>query len=140
MDIGILKSLMEDGQKLFRAVSREIKVSPPTIKARYDHPVNMALIRSVKPEIGLSRVNRKDKSGFGTLESLKTQENHFHADLEGLDIKLKCEFCSDPIHGKAKVLRFADFERFFCCTQCRPSYNEKHSSLIELLKEQCRKH
>jgi DNA-binding Lrp family transcriptional regulator len=55
-DIAILKSLMEDGRKSFRAVSREIKVSTPTVKSRYERLVNIGLIKSVKPEIDLSKV------------------------------------------------------------------------------------
>ncbi|MEP0824151.1 MAG: AsnC family protein, partial [Nitrososphaera sp.] len=35
-DVAILKSLMEDGRKSFRAISREIKVSTPTVKSRYE--------------------------------------------------------------------------------------------------------
>ncbi|HEX6067224.1 MAG TPA: AsnC family protein, partial [Nitrososphaera sp.] len=35
-DVAILKSLMQDGRKSFRAISREIDVSTPTVKARYE--------------------------------------------------------------------------------------------------------
>jgi DNA-binding Lrp family transcriptional regulator len=55
--MAILKSLIEDGRKSFRAVSREIKVSTPTVKARYDRLVNMGLVKSVKPEIDLSKID-----------------------------------------------------------------------------------
>jgi len=139
-DVAVLKSLMEDGRKSFRAISREIKVSTPTVKARYERLVNMGLIKSVKPEIDLSKVDRKSQSELGdTLESLKKQKKHFHVYVEGLNVKLKCEFCGGPIHGKPKVLKFANFERFFCCIQCRASYKEKHSGRIEMLKEQYKK-
>jgi DNA-binding Lrp family transcriptional regulator len=139
-DVDIVKSLMEDGRKSFRAISREIKVSAPTIKARYERLVNMGLIKSIKPEIDMSKVDRKSKSEFGdTLESLTKRKKHFHVYVEGLKVKLKCEFCGGPIHGKPKVLRFANFERFFCCTQCRASYKDKHAGRIEMLKEQYRK-
>ncbi len=50
-DVSILKSLMEDGRKSFCAISREIKVSTPTVKARYDRLVKMWLVKSVKPKI-----------------------------------------------------------------------------------------
>ena len=139
-DVAILKSLMEDGRKSFRAVSREIKISTPTVKARYERLVNMGLIKSVKPEIDLSKVGKKSKGDLGgALESLKKQKKHFHVYVEGLNVKLKCEFCGGPIHGKPKVLKFANFERFFCCTQCRASYKDKHAGRIEMLKEQHRK-
>ena len=131
---------MEDGRKSFRAISREVKVSTPTVKARYERLLNIGLIKSVKPEIDLSKIDRKSKSDLGdTLQPLKKQKKHFHVYVEGLNIKLKCEFCEGPIHGKPKVLKFANFERFFCCTQCRASYKEKHGGRIEMLKEQYRK-
>jgi len=130
---------MEDGRKSFRAISRETKVSTPTVKARYERLVNMGLIKSVKPEIDLSKVDKGSKDALQPLESLKKQKKHFHVYIEGLKVKLKCEFCRGPIHGKPKVLKFANFERFFCCTQCRASYKDKHSGRIEMLKEQYRK-
>ena len=139
-DVVILKSLMEDGRKSFRAISRETKVSTPTVKARYERLVNMGLIKSVKPEIDLSKVDKGSKDALQPLESLKKQKKHFHVYIEGLKVKLKCEFCRGPINGKPKVLKFANFERFFCCTQCRASYKDKHSGRIEMLKEQYRKH
>ncbi|HEY3094169.1 MAG TPA: AsnC family transcriptional regulator [Nitrososphaera sp.] len=136
-DVAIVKSLLDDGRKSFRAISREIKVSTPTVKARYERLVNMGLIKSIKPEIDTSKVDIKSRSEFGdTLESLKKQKRHFHVYVEGLKVKLKCEFCGGPVHGKPKVLRFANFERFFCCTQCRASYKDKHAGRIEVLKEQ----
>jgi DNA-binding Lrp family transcriptional regulator len=139
-DVAIVKSLMEDGRKSFRAISREIKVSTPTVKVRYERLVNMGLIKSIKPEIDLSKVDRKSKNEFDdTLESLKKQKKHFHVYVEGLKVKLKCEFCGGPIHGKPKVLKFANFERFFCCTQCRASYKDKHGGRIEMLKERYKK-
>jgi len=140
IDLAILNSLMEDGRKSFRAISREIKVSTPTIQARYARLVNIGLIKGIKPEIDLSKVDRKSKNDLGdTLQSLKKQKKHFHIFVEGLNVKLKCEFCGGPIHGKPKVLKFANFERFFCCTQCRATYKEKHSGRIEMLKEQFKK-
>ena len=138
-DIAILRSLMEDGRKSFRAISREINISTPTVKARYERLVNMGLIKSVKPEIDLSKVDKGSKDSLQPLESLKRQKKHFHVCIEGLKVKLKCEFCRGPIHGKPKVLKFAGFERFFCCTQCRASHKDKHSGRIEMLKEQYRK-
>lgn len=136
-DIAILKSLMADGRKSFRAISREIKKSTPTVKARYERLVNMGLIKSVRPEIDLSKIDRKSESG-GALQELKKQK-HFHLQVDNLKVKLKCDFCGGPVHGKPKVLKFASLERFFCCTQCRASYKEKHGGRIEMLKEQYRK-
>jgi DNA-binding Lrp family transcriptional regulator len=96
-DIAILKSLMEDGRKSFRAISREIKVStPPTVKSRYERLVNIGLTRSVKPEIDLSKVTRgKKKSQFfgggegeETIKQLEEQKKHFHVEVvENMKVK-----------------------------------------------------
>lgn len=139
-DVAILKSLMEDGRKSFRAVSREIKVSTPTVKARYERLVSIGLIKAVRPELDLSKVDRSANRDLDArIESLRTQKKHFHVYVEGLKVKLKCDFCGGPVHDKPKVLKFANIQRFFCCTECRASYKEKHGSRIEMLKEQHKK-
>jgi Lrp/AsnC family leucine-responsive transcriptional regulator len=131
---------MEDGRKSFRAISREIKVSAPTVKARYERLVNIGLIRSVRPEIDISRISRRSKKEYGKqLENLRRQGKHFHLKVQGLSVRLKCEFCGGPIHDRPKVLKFAGFERFFCCSQCKVSYKDKYGGRIEMLEEQYRK-
>jgi hypothetical protein len=42
-------------------------------------------------------------------------------------VKALCEYCGGPINGKAKVLEFANFQRFFCCIGCKNNYREKHA-------------
>jgi len=139
-DLAILRSLIEDGRKSFRAISREIKVSAPTVKARYELLVNMGLITSVKPEIDMSKVGRTSRKEYGkTLELLKKEGRHFHLSDKGLSVRMKCEFCGGLIHYKPKVLRFANYERFFCCNTCRSSYKDRHGGRIEMIKERYRK-
>jgi DNA-binding Lrp family transcriptional regulator len=137
-DVAILKSLMEDGRKSYRAISRKIKVSTPTVKSRYERLVNIGLIESVKPEIDLSKVNREKKNQFfgeETIKLLEEQKKHFHVKVvEGMKVNMQCEYCGGPIHGKPKVLEFANFERFFCCTGCKNHYKEKHEGRIRSLK------
>ena len=128
-DVAILKSLMQDGRKSFRAVSREIKVSTPTVKARYERLVNMGLIKSVKPEIDVSKIDASRRNEF----KAKSQKQ---PKLEGLKVKMQCEFCGGPIHGKPRVLKFANMERFFCCMACKSGYKEKHGGRIQSLIEQ----
>jgi DNA-binding Lrp family transcriptional regulator len=140
-DIAILKSLMEDGRKSFRAISREIKVSTPTVKSRYERLVNIGLIKSVKPEIDLSKVNREKKSQFfgeETIKQLAQQKKHFHVKIENMKVKMQCEYCGGPINAKPKVLEFANFQRFFCCIGCKNSYREKHAGRIRSIVEQYR--
>lgn len=131
-DVAILKSLMEDGRKSFRAISRELSVSTPTVKARYERLVNMGLIKSVRPEIDIAKIDSSRKA------ELAAPKRHFHVPVEGLKVKMVCEFCGGPINGKPKVLKFANFERFFCCTTCRSNYREKHDGRIQSLVEQHR--
>jgi DNA-binding Lrp family transcriptional regulator len=141
MDIAILKSLMEDGRKSFRAISRKIKVSTPTVKSRYERLINMGLIKSVKPEIDLSKVNRRGKKksqffGEETIKQLEEQKKHFHVKVENMKVKMQCEYCGGPINSKPKVLEFANFQRFFCCIGCKNNYKEKHAGRIQSIVEQ----
>lgn len=139
-DVAILKSLMEDGRKSFRAISREIKVSAPTVKARYERLVNIGLIKAIRPEIDLSKIDRKKGKTGDMFQELRNQRKHFHVRVGGgMKVKLKCDFCGGPVQGKPHVLRFAKFERFFCCVQCRASYKEKYGRRIEMLKKQSQK-
>jgi len=85
LSAAILKSLMEDGRKSFRAIPRELKVSTPTIKSRYERLVNMGLIKPVKPEIDLSKVDREKKNlffGEETIKRLAKQKKHFHVKVD----------------------------------------------------------
>jgi DNA-binding Lrp family transcriptional regulator len=139
-DVAILKSLMKDGRKSFRAISRETKVSTPTVKSRYDRLVNIGLIKSVKPEIDLSKVDtRKKNQVFGeeeTIEQLEEQKKIFHVKVENMKVKIQCEYCGGPIHAKPKVLVFANLQRFFCCIGCKNHYKEKHEGRIRSIVEQ----
>ncbi len=123
---------MKDGRKSFRAISREIKVSTPTVKARYERLVNVGLIKSVRPEIDISKLDKKIERKI--VQESKNQGKQIRLNVDGLMIKLDCEFCGGPIHEKPHVLKFANFERFFCCTQCRAAYKEKHRGRIEMLE------
>jgi DNA-binding Lrp family transcriptional regulator len=139
-DIAILKSLMEDGRKSFRAISREIRVSTPTVKSRYERLVNIGLIKSVKPEIDLSKVGSPKKNQFfgeETIKQLEQQKKHFHVKVEkNMKVKMQCEYCGGPIHAKPKVLEFANFQRFFCCIGCKNNYREKYAGRIQSIVEQ----
>ena len=50
-DVSILESLLEDGRKSFREISRETGITTPTVKARFTRLVNVGLIKSVSPII-----------------------------------------------------------------------------------------
>jgi DNA-binding Lrp family transcriptional regulator len=121
------------------ALSREIRVSTPTVKSRYERLVNIGLIKSVKPDIDLFKVySRKKNQSFGeeTIKQLEKQKKHFHAKVENMKVKMQCEYCGGPIHAKPKLLEFANFQRFFCCAGCKNHYKEKHEGRIRSIVEQ----
>lgn len=61
IDIAILKALMEDGRKSFRQISREIRISTPTVKARFEQMVDRGLIKAISPVLDLRKV-KDDKT------------------------------------------------------------------------------
>ena len=116
IDIAILKSLMENGRKSFRAISREIIISTPTVKSRYERLVNIGLIKSVKSEIDLSKVDKGKQSNvfeYETIKELEKQKKHFHVKLDkNMKVKMQCEYCGGPIHAEPKILSLQTFRAF----------------------------
>jgi Lrp/AsnC family leucine-responsive transcriptional regulator len=156
-DVSILKSLLKDGRKSFREISRETGITTPTVKARFNRLVNVGFIKSVspildfdivernvvKPELekgnnGNSRVienedKNKKKKQYNNQQQEQLQDTKFRI-KKGIKIKLDCEFCKGPITGNPHVFRFANYERFFCCTACMSGYKQKYSGRIESIK------
>jgi Lrp/AsnC family leucine-responsive transcriptional regulator len=131
-DYAILESLNKDGRKSFRQISRETKVSTPTVKARYERLVNIGLIKAVLPIIDFGKLENKTGIMLDNIRS-KTIKNHNVKITKGLLVKMSCDYCKGPVHGKPSILKFANFERFFCCTSCRGLYKEKYKGRIEKL-------
>jgi len=125
-DTAIINSLMEDGRKSFRQISREIDVSTPTVKDRFQKLVNMGLIKSVTPVLDTSKL--KNNSGI-KLQSNKKIKN-------GMSVNLDCDYCGGQINGTPKILKFANIERFLCCNGCKTHYKEKYKGRIESLTEE----
>jgi hypothetical protein len=68
------------------------------------------------------------------LQSTKNKREELENNMtKGIGIQLKYDFCRDPISGKMHVFKFSNFERFFCCTECRSAYKKKYSGRIEAL-------
>lgn len=128
-DIAILKLLKKNGRKSFRQISREIKISVPTIIARYNRLVNVGLIKSVSVVLDLDKIEQSGlKNQFAAETAYKARQVN-----RGTRIALECDFCHGPISGKPVMLKFANYERYLCCTGCRKSYKEKYKSRIEAL-------
>ncbi|HEX7209264.1 MAG TPA: winged helix-turn-helix transcriptional regulator [Nitrososphaeraceae archaeon] len=159
-DILILKSLLKDGRKSFREISRETGITTPTVKARFSRLVNVGFIKSVSPIFDFDMVERenilrptlKDEQNKGEDSRAKEDENRRNNNnysrinpqqqqqdgrlkiKKGLKIKLDCEFCKGPITSHPHVFRFANYERFFCCTGCMSGYKQKYAGRIESIK------
>ena len=133
VDIAILESLVKDGRKSFNQISREIKVSTPTIKTRYDRLVSAGLIKAVTLDLDFGALETKTGK---RLENLKRNaiKNHDIKLDKGMAVKISCEYCKGPVDNKPSILKFGSFERFFCCTSCRSLYKEKYGTKIRALE------
>jgi DNA-binding Lrp family transcriptional regulator len=134
IDIAIIESLLKDGRKSFRQISREIKVSTPTVQARYERLVNVGLIKSVSPIIDLGMLENKTEKHIEKIKS-KSMKKHDVKITKNMILKMKCDLCKGPISDKPHVLKIANFERFFCCTSCRSLYKEKYKGRIDALNQ-----
>lgn len=157
IDISILKSILEDGRKSFRQISRDTGITTPTVKARYERLVNVGFIKGVLPVFDFEKVvesNGDEKNNLVQLDDLKQTANKrksinkstLNSNLKkeindiqkrissGLTINIVCDFCEGPVFGKPKILKFANIERFFCCTSCKSGYSQKYRGRIESIK------
>jgi DNA-binding Lrp family transcriptional regulator len=131
-DISILKSLFKDGRKSFRQVSRETGITTPTVKARFERLVNVGFIKSVAPIIDFGKI--ENNMPISELQAYgRTQ--HQKKIKEGTKIVLDCDFCQGSITGDLHVLKFARYERFFCCTSCKSEYKKKYGGRIDAIEK-----
>lgn len=132
IDLAILESLVKDGRKSFRQISRETKVSTPTVKARYERLVNIGLIKAVLPIIDTGMLEGRTGTKLDIIRS-KTIKHHDIKISEDMLVKMSCDYCEGPVHVKPSILKFGNLERFFCCTSCRTLYKEKYKGRIDAL-------
>lgn len=132
-DIALLESLIKDGRKSFNQVSREIKISTPTVKARYDRLVNVGLIKAVTLDLDLGKL---EKNAGKRLDHLKVKmiKSRGMKFGKGMIIALSCDYCKGSVDGKPHVLKFGSHERFFCCASCKSLYKEKYGTRMNALK------
>jgi DNA-binding Lrp family transcriptional regulator len=158
-DISILNSILEDGRKSFRQISRDTGITTPTVKARYERLVNVGFIKGVLPVFDFEKIESdvREEKNFIQLESLKenvrkrknlnksNQNSTLKEEIQeiqkkisnGLAINIICDYCDGPVFGKPKILKFANIERFFCCTSCKSGYSQKYRGRIESIKKKC---
>lgn len=131
-DIAIVTSLQQDGRKSFRQISRELNISTPTVQARYQRLVNIGLIKSISPVIDSANLANEQKN---KLAACDCNESHDTDLKSGMTVKMKCDLCDGQIGDKPHVLKFANFERFFCCNTCKAQYKEKNKGRIQSIIE-----
>ncbi|MGQ0771554.1 MAG: AsnC family transcriptional regulator [Nitrososphaerota archaeon] len=134
IDVAILESLIKDGRKSFRQISREIKISTPTVQTRYERLINIGLIKGVLPIIDSGMLENKTGTKLDSVRS-KTLKHHDVKINKNMLVKMSCDFCQGPVPHKPTALKFGNFERFFCCTSCRALYKEKYKGRIESLSK-----
>jgi DNA-binding Lrp family transcriptional regulator len=132
-DISILKSLLKDGRKSFRQISRETGVTSPTVKARYERLLNVGFIKKIIPLIDFEKVEKVNRNF--ELQTENNSKNQLKSLKKGMQIKLNCDFCHGVIAGVPQIFKFANYERFFCCTSCKSYYKTKYAGRIQAIIE-----
>ena len=89
------------------------------MKARFERLVNVGFIKAVIPIIDFEQDGEKVKSNI----------------KKGLKIMMSCDCCHGSIAGDPEVMKFANYERFFCCTSCKSEYKRKYGGRIEAIKK-----
>jgi Lrp/AsnC family leucine-responsive transcriptional regulator len=137
-DESILRSLLKDGRKSFREISRETGITTPTVKARFTRLLNVGFIKSVSPIFDFSLVENENTLKADLHKNNRKTNQQYNSSgfkiKSGLKIKLDCEFCKGPIFATPHVYKFANYERYFCCTGCMSSYKQKYAGRIESIK------
>lgn len=144
-DIAVLESLLKDGRKSFRQISKEIGISTPTVKARFMRLLNMGVIKSVSPILDLDKLSYQAEKNVQINADLHSivihgrQLEQNKKNLSGLrsdklvKVRLNCDYCKNPLFDKMLTLKFANFERFFCCKECRLAYKKRNAGRIEAI-------
>lgn len=132
LDLAILELLIKDGRKSFRQISRETKVSTPTVKARYERLVNVGLIKAISPVLDFGKLENKTSTHLDQIR-LKVIKNHNIKLDKEMIVKMTCDYCKGPVEGKPIIFKFSNLERFFCCTSCKTLYKDKYKGRIESL-------
>ncbi|RMF30233.1 MAG: winged helix-turn-helix transcriptional regulator [Candidatus Nitrosothermus koennekii] len=56
IDLKIIDALMKDGRKSFREIAREVGISTPTVKTRFDRLVKIGVIKKIVPIIDADKI------------------------------------------------------------------------------------
>jgi len=64
IDISIINSLMQDGRKSFRQISKEIGVSTPTVESHFSKLMGTGVIKSITPILDMDKIQNEEISAF----------------------------------------------------------------------------
>ena len=131
-DVSILNALFKDGRKSFRQISRETGITTPTVKARFERLVNVGFIKSVTPIIDLQKIEKNSSSSVLQADNSNEVRKKIK---KGAKIMLDCDYCQGYISGNPHVLKFANYERFFCCSSCKSEYRKKYGGRIMAIEK-----
>ncbi|MGE5601386.1 MAG: winged helix-turn-helix transcriptional regulator [Clostridia bacterium] len=152
-DIAVLNALLRDGRKSLRQISKDTGISTPTVRNRFNRLINLGVIKSISPILDLNKItytNRKKKNNKGRdIEYIasKYKQHHYqqlqnntkkktHIQFEkGMAVNLNCDYCKTPLAGKMYMFKVGNFERFFCCNECKISYKKKYSGRIRAISK-----
>jgi len=134
IDLEIVKSLLKNGRKSLRQISRELKISIPTVNFRFQRLMTIGLIKSISPIIDIDKLD--------TLSKNQLEQCHFLTEApevnltEDTVVKMTCDHCAVSISNKPQILKFANIERFFCCNSCKGLYKEKNRRRIKSITKE----
>lgn len=133
-DIAVLNTLLKDGRKSFRQISRETEISTPTVKSRFDRLINTGVIKSIITIVDFDKVLSyalKIKDSSIAQQSIKNRKKYFDLKrAKRVTVNLSCNYCNTPLLGKIYTFKFASLERFFCCKECRTAYKKRYAARI----------
>ncbi len=58
---------------------------------------------------------------------------------ELVKLLVNCDYCKTPLFSKMFMLKFANFERFFCCKECKSAYKRKNAGRMEAIVKKYQK-
>ena len=80
-DIAIIKSLLKDGRKSFRQISRETGITTTTVKARFERLVNIGFIKGFFPVFDFGKVyDTDDVIQLQNINKVKTKKEKKYFD------------------------------------------------------------
>jgi len=150
-DIAVLNALLKNGRKSLRQISKDTGISTPTVKNGFNRLVNIGVIKSISPILDLNKITYMNKSKNNKSrdiadiaakykQQLRQLQNNTKKKtnvqvVKGMAVNLNCDYCKTPLADKIYMFKFANFERFFRCNECKITYKKKYSGRIKAISK-----